>query len=34
MNALKNAILRFIVQEFRDDLRKMLGISTVGIKLE
>ena len=31
---LKNAILKFVVQEFRDDLRKMLGISFVGIKLE
>jgi hypothetical protein len=31
---LKNAILRFVVQEFRDDLRRMLGISFAGIKLE
>ncbi len=31
---LKNAILRFVVQEFREDLRKMLGISLAGIKLE
>ena len=31
---LKNAILKFVVQEFRDDLRKMLGISFAGIKLE
>jgi len=31
---LKNAILRFVVQEFRDDLRRMLGISLAGIKLE
>jgi len=30
---LKNAILRFVVQEFRDDLRRMLGISFVGIVL-
>ncbi|PUA33335.1 MAG: integrase [Zestosphaera tikiterensis] len=31
---LKNAMLKFIVQEFRDDLRKMLGISLAGVKLE
>jgi len=31
---LKNAILRFVVQEFRDDLRRMLGVSLVGVKLE
>ena len=31
---LKNAILKFVVQEFKDDLRKMLGISFAGIKLE
>jgi hypothetical protein len=31
---LKNAILRFVVQEFRDDLRKMLGISFAGIRFE
>ena len=31
---LKNAILKFVVQEFRDDLKKMLGISFAGIKLE
>ncbi len=30
---LKNAILRFVVQEFRDDLKRMLGISFAGIKL-
>ena len=30
---LKNAILRFVVQEFRDDLRRMLGISFAGIVL-
>jgi len=30
---LKNAVLRFVVQEFRDDLRKMLGISFAGIRL-
>jgi len=31
---LKNAILRFVAQEFRDDLRRMLGISLAGVKLE
>jgi len=31
---LKNAILQFVVREFREDLRKMLGISFAGIKLE
>ncbi|MEM1842696.1 MAG: integrase [Ignisphaera sp.] len=31
---LKNAILRFVVQEFREDIRKMLGISFTGIRLE
>jgi len=31
---LKNAILRFVVQEFRDDLRRMLGISLAGVRLE
>jgi len=31
---LKNAILRFVVENFREDLRKMLGISFVGIKFE
>mgnify|MGYP000312399635 FL=1 len=31
---LKNGILKFVVQEFRDDLRKMLGISFAGIKFE
>lgn len=30
---LKNAILRFVVQNFREDLRKMLGISFAGIRL-
>jgi len=30
---LKNAILRFVVQEFKDDLRRMLGLSLTGIKL-
>jgi len=30
---LKNAILRFVVQEFREDLKKMLGISFAGIVL-
>ena len=31
---LKNAILKFVVQEFKDDLRKMLGISFAGIKFK
>ncbi|MEM1639953.1 MAG: hypothetical protein QXJ69_07805 [Desulfurococcaceae archaeon] len=31
---LKNAVLRFVVQEFREDVRKMLGVSFAGIKLE
>ncbi|GBF09531.1 integrase protein [Aeropyrum pernix] len=31
---LKNAIPQFVVREFRDDLRKMLGISFAGIRLE
>ncbi|ADM28749.1 integrase protein [Ignisphaera aggregans DSM 17230] len=31
---LKNAILRFVVENFREDLKKMLGISFTGIKLE
>ena len=31
---LKNAILQFVVREFREDLKKMLEISFVGIKLE
>ena len=31
---LKNAILRFVVQEFREDLKKMLGISFAGIVLQ
>ena len=26
--------MKFVVQEFRDDLKKMLGISFAGIKLE
>ena len=30
---LKNVILRFVVQEFREDLKKMLGISFAGIVL-
>ena len=30
---LKNALLRFVVQEFREDLKKMLGISFAGITL-
>ena len=31
---LRNALLRFVVQEFREDLKKMLGISFAGIKLK
>ena len=31
---LKNAILRFVVQEFREDLKKMLGVSFARIRLE
>ena len=31
---LKNAVLRFVVQEFRENLKKMIGISFAGIKLE
>jgi len=31
---LKNAILRFVVENFREDLRKMLGISFAGIRFE
>jgi len=30
---LRDAILRFVVQNFREDLRKMLGISFAGIKM-
>jgi intergrase/recombinase len=30
---LKNALLRFVVSEFREDLKKMLGISFAGITL-
>jgi len=30
---LKNAILRFVVENFREDLRKMLGVSFAGIRL-
>jgi len=30
---LRNALLRFVVQEFREDLKKMLGISFAGIVL-
>jgi len=30
---LKNAILRFVSQEFREDLKKMLGVSFAGIVL-
>jgi len=31
---LKNAILRFVVENFREDLRKMLGVSFAGIRFE
>jgi len=31
---LKNAILSFVVREFREELRKMLGLNLVGVKLE
>jgi len=31
---LRNAILRFVVENFREDLKKMLGISLTGIKFE
>ncbi len=31
---LKQALLRFVVQEFREDLKKMLGVSLAGVKLE
>ncbi|MEM1652950.1 MAG: integrase [Ignisphaera sp.] len=31
---LKNLVLRFVVQEFKEDIRKMLGVSFAGIKLE
>jgi intergrase/recombinase len=31
---LKNAILRFVVSEFREDLKRMLGISFAGITLK
>ncbi|MEM1867698.1 MAG: hypothetical protein QXY83_02525 [Thermosphaera sp.] len=31
---LKNAILRFVIQEFKEDIRKMLGISFISIKFE
>ncbi|MEM1920481.1 MAG: integrase, partial [Ignisphaera sp.] len=31
---IKNALLRFVVQEFKEDIRKMLGVSFAGIKLE
>ena len=31
---LKNAILRFVVENFREDLRKMLDISFAGIRFE
>ncbi|MEM4971023.1 MAG: integrase [Sulfolobales archaeon] len=31
---LKNAILKFVVQEFREDLKRMLGISFAGVELK
>jgi len=31
---LKNALLRFVVREFREDLKKMLGISFAGVTLK
>lgn len=31
---LKNAMLRFVVKEFGEDLRRMLGISLSGVRLE
>jgi intergrase/recombinase len=31
---LKQALLRFVVQEFREDLKRMLGISFAGVMLE
>jgi len=31
---IKNAILRFVVHGFRDDLRVMLGASLISVKLE
>jgi len=31
---LKNAILRFVVENFREDLRKMLGASFAEIRFE
>ena len=31
---LKNAVLKFVVQEFREDLKKMLGVSFAGVRLE
>ncbi|MEM4665648.1 MAG: integrase [Sulfolobales archaeon] len=31
---IKNALLRFVVQEFKEDIRKMHGVSFAGIKLE
>jgi len=30
---LRNALLRFVVQEFREDLRRMLGVSFAGLVL-
>jgi AcrR family transcriptional regulator len=31
---IKNALLRFVTENFREDLKKMLGISYAGVKLE
>lgn len=31
---LKNTILRFVIQEFKEDIKKMLGISFISIKFE
>ena len=31
---LKQALLRFVVQEFREDLKKMFGVSLAGVRLE
>lgn len=30
---MKNALLKFVVEKFREDLRKMPGLSLVGVKL-
>ena len=31
---LKNALLKFVVREFKEEVRKMLGLSFAGVKLE